>query len=431
LLSRLERNFKLFIFTCPRLAWKLIALKGCFLNLIEAGSAGGQKRDSFDPPTIETGRFKGKGTDKRILFIEQSIPRADTNAGAITINQFMELFLRGGWKVTLWPQDRRFGGNYGSMLEQRGVEILSSDRLLSTFRTWWRAKADQYSVVLLSRPAVCAAFLPVLAKHGNARILYYGHDLHFARLQSEAELTRMPELFWFARRFEKMESRVWASVHCTYYPSAGEADIARALVPHSEARSVIPYFFNGMAKINEHPPESRRMLFVGNFNHPPNIDAVEWLIQEIFPAIKNRCAKAELRVVGAGLPEDLQQRCEKAGIDPSGWISEEALAAAYKSCRLVLVPLRFGAGVKHKVAAALAGGLPVVMTRIGAQGMEWLGDSADIVDNGSEFAAVAARLLTDDAYWLQRAITASQAVQNRFTARAMAKAFDELDLVPS
>jgi glycosyltransferase involved in cell wall biosynthesis len=192
---------------------------------------------------------------------------------------------------------------------------------------------------------------------------------------------------------------------------------------------VIPYFFNSMAKISECPPENRRMLFVGNFNHPPNIDAVEWLIQELFPAIKNRCAKAELRVVGAGLPEDLQRRCEKAGINPSGWISEEALAAAYKSCRLVVVPLRFGAGVKHKVAAALAGGLPVVMTRIGAQGMEWLGDSADIVDSGSEFAAVAARLLTDDAYWLERAVTASQAVQKRFTAQAMSKAFDELGLV--
>jgi glycosyltransferase involved in cell wall biosynthesis len=87
--------------------------------------------------------------------------------------------------------------------------------------------------------------------------------------------------------------------------------------------------------------------------------------------------------------------------------------------------------VKHKVVAALAQGLPVVMTRIGAQGMEWLGDSADIVDSGSEFAAVAARLLTDDAYWLQRAVSASEAVQNRFTAQAMSKAFDELELAAS
>ena len=173
------------------------------------------------------------------------------------------------------------------------------------------------------------------------------------------------------------------------------------------------------------------MLFVGNFNHPPNVDAVERLIQEIFPAIKDRCPTAELRVVGAGLPEKLQRRCAKAGIDCSGWISDEALAAAYATCRLVVVPLRFGAGVKHKVAAALAKGFPLVMTRIGAQGMDWLGDSADIVDSGSEFAAVAVRLLTDDAYWLQRAVSASEAVQNRFTAQAMSKAFDELELAAS
>ncbi|GAB1720708.1 MAG: hypothetical protein NTAFB09_24390 [Nitrosospira sp.] len=431
MLSRLERNFKLFVFTCPRLAWKLIALKGYFLNLIEIGRNSGRKHDSSDPAAIRMERSESEGAGKKILFIEQSIPRADTNAGAITIDQFMELFLRAGWRVTLWPQDRHFGGDYGDMLGQRGVEILSSDRLFTTFRAWWQANADRYPVVILSRPAVCAAFLPVLKKYGNPRVLYYGHDLHFARLQSEAELTRLPELFWFARRFRKMESWIWGNVHRTYYPSAEEADTVRSLVPRSDARSVIPYFFNGLAKTSERPPENCRMLFVGNFNHPPNIDAVEWLIQEIFPAIKNRCAKAELRVVGAGLRENLQRRCEKAGIDSSGWISEEALAAAYKSCRLVLVPLRFGAGVKHKVVAALAQGLPVVMTRIGAQGMEWLGDSADIADNGSEFAAASVRLLTDDAYWLQRAATASQAVGNSFNAQTMSKAFDELDLVAS
>ena len=87
--------------------------------------------------------------------------------------------------------------------------------------------------------------------------------------------------------------------------------------------------------------------------------------------------------------------------------------------------------VQTLVAAALAMGFPLVMTRIGAQGMDWLGDSADIVDSGSEFAAVAVRLLTDDAYWLQRAVSASEAVQNRFTAQAMSKAFDELELAAS
>jgi len=412
-------------------AWRLIAAKGYILNLIEMRWHCEQNRDFPANSTIKREHPWNEKTDKKILFIEQSIPRTDTNAGAITIDQFMELFLRAGWRVTLWPQDRRFGGDYGDILEQRGVKILSSDRLLATFRAWWRANADRYPVVILSRPAVCAAFLPVLKRYGNPRILYYGHDLHFARLQSEAELTKLPELFWFARRFRKMESWIWGNVHRTYYPSTEEADTVRSLVPFSDARSVIPYFFDGMTKTSECPPENHRMLFVGNFNHPPNIDAVKWLIQEIFPAIKNRCAKAELRVVGAGLPEDLQRRCKKAGIDSSGWLSEKALAAAYKSCRLILVPLRFGAGVKHKVVAALAQGLPVVMTRIGAQGMEWLGDSADIADNGPEFATATVRLLTDDAYWLQRAATASQAVRNRFNAQTMSKAFDELDLVAS
>ena len=109
-----------------------------------------------------------------------------------------------------------------------------------------------------------------------------------------------------------------------------------------------------------------------------------------------------------------------------GWLSDEALAAAYKSCRVVVVPLRFGAGVKHKVIAALAKGRPVVMTEIGAQGMEWLNRSTDVVSNSAEFSAAALRLLTDDTYWLLRTTSGLEAVQSRFTADAMASAFDEL-----
>ena len=77
--------------------------------------------------------------------------------------------------------------------------------------------------------------------------------------------------------------------------------------------------------------------------------------------------------------------------------------------------------------AAMAKGRPVVMTEIGAQGMEWLNGSADVVSNSARFAAATLRLLTDDTYWLLRATSGLEAVQRRFTADAMASAFDELE----
>lgn len=426
MLRRLGRSVKLFVFTHPRVAWLLIAQVGFIQNLVAMQQFKGTKRSPvfFNP---KKQNYRKETTRNKILFIEQSIPRMDKNAGAITIDQFMELFLRAGWGVSFWPQDRRFDMHYGSLLEQRGVEIISSDHSLKSFKAWWRANEQQYSVVLLSRPTVGAAFLPVLKKYGNPRILYYGHDLHFARLQSEAELTDSPAFFWLSGRFKKIESWIWANADCTYYPSVEEATVACSIVPNADVRSVTPYFFDKTSTLNHCPPQNHKILFVGNFSHPPNVDAVNWLVQEILPSIRNRCPMTELFVVGSGLSPAAQRRLNlETGVNMIGWLSDEALAATYKSCRAVVVPLRFGAGVKHKVIAALAKGRPVVMTEVGAQGMEWLNGSADVVNHSTEFAAATIRLLTDDAYWLLRTATGFEAVQSRFTVGAMASAFDEL-----
>ncbi|SFW26830.1 hypothetical protein [Nitrosovibrio sp. Nv17] len=145
---------------------------------------------------------------RQSLFIEQCIPQPNHNAGAITVIQFMELFLRAGWGVTLWPQDGRADIQDEAFLKKKGIDTLSFNHSPQGFKAWWRANAHRYSHVLLSRPAVCTAFLPILRRYGSPRILFYGHDLHFARLRSEAELTGAPELSWLSERYRKMESRI-------------------------------------------------------------------------------------------------------------------------------------------------------------------------------------------------------------------------------
>ena len=332
MLRRLGRSLKLLVFTYPQLAWLLIAPGGFIKNLNSIRQFNGTKRGSTTFFNHGKQNYRKETTRKKILFIEQSVPRTDRNAGAITIDQFMELFLRAGWGVAFWPQDRSFGMHYGRLLEQRGVEILSSDHSLKSFKAWWRTNEQQYSVVLLSRPAVCAAFLPILKKYGNPRILYYGHDLHFARLQSEAKLTGSPEFFWLSGRFKKIESWIWANADCTYYPSAEEAAVARSMVPKADVRSVTPYFFDKTSMLNHCPPQNHKILFVGNFSHPPNADAVNWMIQEILPAIRSQCRTAELLIVGSGLSPSLQRRFNlETGVNMIGWLSDEALAATYKS----------------------------------------------------------------------------------------------------
>lgn len=87
------------------------------------------------------------------------------------------------------------------------------------------------------------------------------------------------------------------------------------------------------------------------------MDAVRWLLSEIFPRIRERLPDAQLHLVGAGLAEAMQsQQMICPGVSFHGHVPE--MAPLLHACRVSLAPLRFGAGVKGKISEALAYGLP-------------------------------------------------------------------------
>lgn len=137
--------------------------------------------------------------------------------------------------------------------------------------------------------------------------------------------------------------------------------------------------------INTLPGFNARSGFVsiGNFRHAPNWDAVLQLRQHLWPAIRARLPKAQLQVYGAYPPKKATQlHSPKEGFFVAGW-AEDA-AEVVRNARVLLAPLRFGAGLKGKLILAMASGTPSVTTEIGAEGIcedgEWPGAcSSDII----------------------------------------------------
>lgn len=143
-------------------------------------------------------------------------------------------------------------------------------------------------------------------------------------------------------------------------------------------------------------------LSIGNFRHAPNWDAVLCLKQQIWPKIRQRLPQAQLRVYGAyPPPKALQLHRPREGFQVLGW-ADDALAVM-RQARVCLAPLRFGAGIKGKLADAMQTGTPSVTTSLGAEGMDlgmtWGGA---VSDNFEEFAAAAVQLYSDRLKW-QRA----------------------------
>ncbi len=148
--------------------------------------------------------------------------------------------------------------------------------------------------------------------------------------------------------------------------------------------------------------QRQHFITIGNFRHPPNWDSVLWLKQAIWPAIRQRLPKAELHIYGAyPPPKATQLHNPKQGFYIKGWV-EDAMQVI-RGARVCLAPLRFGAGIKGKLADAMSQGTPNVTTAIGAEAMQgklpWGGLVADEVDF---FVAAAVQLYDDQLLWQQK-----------------------------
>lgn len=149
------------------------------------------------------------------------------------------------------------------------------------------------------------------------------------------------------------------------------------------------------------PTYNKRQHFVtiGNFRHAPNWDSVLYLKNTIWPQIRKKLKNAELHIYGSYPPKKAQQlHNPKQGFYIKGWVEDafETLSQ-YRVC---LAPLRFGAGMKGKLADAMLTGTPSITTSIGAESMhanyEWPGI---ISDNDEDVANAAIELYENESQW--------------------------------
>ncbi|WP_338525615.1 glycosyltransferase family 4 protein [Pseudomonas batumici] len=135
---------------------------------------------------------------------------------------------------------------------------------------------------------------------------------------------------------------------------------------------------------------ARRLLFIGNYEYSPNLDAVEWALEDILPALWRINPAVRFTIAGFGLPDAWRERWSDPRIEWQGFVPD--LRALQSKASVFFAPLRQGGGSKLKVLEAMAAGLPVVTTDQGVSGLR--------VENGrhylgSEEPQALARMLAD------------------------------------
>jgi glycosyltransferase involved in cell wall biosynthesis len=177
----------------------------------------------------------------------------------------------------------------------------------------------------------------------------------------------------------------------------------------------------------QHVPgfESRSgLLFVGGFDHAPNGDAVEYMVTEIMPLLIREIPDIHLTVVGSN-PSDRIRALAGERVTIAGWVAD--LDPIYASTRVVVAPLRYGAGVKGKVGQALAMGVPMVTTSIGNDGMMLEpGRDIEIADNAELFAKRVIGLYGNRDAWETMSAQGLRRIDELFGRRATKKRVDSL-----
>ena len=163
--------------------------------------------------------------------------------------------------------------------------------------------------------------------------------------------------------------------------------------------------------------ERQHFVTIGNFRHAPNWDSVLYLKNTIWPLIRKKLKNAELHIYGSYPPKKAQQlHNPKQGFYIKGW-AEDALETL-SQYRVCLSPLRFGAGMKGKLADAMLTGTPSVTTSIGAESMcadyDWPGS---ITDSDEEIANAAIELYGDETLWQEKQNNIIPIVSNIFNKK--------------
>lgn len=331
---------------------------------------------------------------RHILVVDACTPTPDQDSGSIDMLNLIKILIDEGWRVHFVPlANFKHLGVYTEHLQRLGVECVYGPHYRA-LKSYLRERGDMFKICLLARTDVTKRSLPDVEKFcPSAKKIFYTVDLHFLREKREAELLKDATRLRRARQTECTELELMDRVDSTVVLSEVEREIldGRGKVN----LSVIPLIREVGTPIVTPVERRSGVLFIGGFQHQPNVDAVDWLTTDVWNevrAILKRRGLPEipLYIAGSKMPKRILH-LDATDIHPIGFVPD--MRDAFERVRLSVAPLRYGAGLKGKVASSFLYGIPVVGTAMAFEGMPKIG--LENVRLQADTAAELAQLVVD------------------------------------
>jgi GT2 family glycosyltransferase len=352
--------------------------------------------------------------NKQVLIIDHYVPHFDNDAGSRSTYSYILLLLKIGCKVTFIGDNFFKHEPYTTVLQQKGVEVLYGNYYCKNILKWIKENGEYFTHVILHRMHIAPKYLDTVKKYTNAKLIYVGHDLQYISSKRKYELTKDENHLSDSEKFKIIESKIFNTVDVICPFSTYEAPFIKELVPDKVVETIPVYFYDKLPDIENGFEQRKDLLFVGGFGHPPNVDAILWFVKEVFPIIQKGIKDIKLHVVGSKPPKEVLS-LQSDSINITGFVSDNKLAEYYKKCRVSVISLRFGAGVKGKLLETCYYQLPPVITSVASEGIPDIEKHCIIEDNAVKFATKTINLYNNKVLWEQQKEKSKKLIQNKYT----------------
>lgn len=258
--------------------------------------------------------------------------------------------------------------------------------------------------------------LPIILAEHNIEYMVY------ERFAMEAPFWLRPLLDIDVSKLRRKETQAWKNVSRLISVSAKEKDIMQSavktkidIVPNGVDLGLYK-FQDSKSKFQE---KEKRILFVGDFKWVENRNSAEWILKQIWPKIKAKL-NAKLWIVGRNIPNYIRDMGDKDVIFSPNLSKASEI---YKNSYILLSPIKVGGGTSFKILESMASGVPIVTTKLGAEG---IGDVFPTAENPQELAEKVGELFFNLKLYEELAIKARKLVEEKYDWKKIASKLDKV-----
>ena len=309
-----------------------------------------------------------------------------------------------------------------SALENLGVVIDFHEKKDEPFESYFKSKELDFGLVYLIRLDVVQVLLPTIRRlMPLSKCIFHAPEVQFLREQRAEKLTDLAESK--KKSFKTKEKEIKAMEACDHVVLVSEAEVSQVKeFIDSDKVSVLQALYSDVIHDSPGFDERENIFFIGGFKHLPNVSAVIWFCEKIWPRVREKNPHLEFHIIGESPPPSIQALHCNDGIKVLGHLP--VLDSALNTYRLSVAPLTFGAGIKGKVSTALGAGIPVIATTIAAEGMSIIDEYHALVrDEEASFADAILELYENQEKWHYLSQNGKTLVEKKFGERANFLAF--------